>query len=144
MDSLKNSGNDVRGSEDEFWPLSGKPNFNMIVKKTQLKPQYILYVPAKLSDSLPTHDVPVVFTYGGKKWETRSYVYRRGNTWRTSIKWREFVIDNNLNEGDACVFEFTESNNKLIRVKVQILRGDFPSQLLPRTDGQSADKPIVL
>ncbi|KAL8113383.1 hypothetical protein AgCh_020633 [Apium graveolens] len=145
MDSLQKDPIEEEGSEDEFWPLSGKPSFNIIVKKTQLKPQYMLYVPAKLTVSLPKLDIPVVFTFGGKKWETRSYVYRReGNTWRTSIKWREFVIDNHLKEGDACVFELTEFNNQLIKIKVQILRGDFPSQLLPRAHGQSADKPIVI
>lgn len=174
MDSLKNNpNNDREGSEAEFWPLSEKPNFNMIVKKTQLKPQYMLvnleilvfsvlcmkyqflmlkqsvvkcqYVPAKLSDSLPLHDVPVILTYGGKKWETRCFVYRRqGISWRTSIKWREFAMDNNVKEGDACVFELTKTNYKLIKLKVQILRGDFPAQLLPRADGQSADNPIVI
>lgn len=44
MDSLQNDPNDVQGSEDEFWPLSGKPNFNIIVKKTQVKPQYMLVI----------------------------------------------------------------------------------------------------
>ncbi|WOH14548.1 hypothetical protein DCAR_0934067 [Daucus carota subsp. sativus] len=146
MDSLQNDPDDIEASEDEFWPLSDKPNFNLVVKKTQLKPQYTLYVPAKMSNELPTSDVPVVLTYRGKKWKTRSFVYPRGDhTLRTSIRWREFVIDNNLQEGDACVFELAECSESLMEIKVQILRGDFPSQLLlASADGTTADKPIVL
>lgn len=98
-----------------------------------------------MNNLVPPVEIPVVLTYRGKKWETRSCVYRREcNTWRTLIKWKEFAIDNHINEGDACVFEFTEYSKTLLKLKVQILRGDFPSQLLSRVDGQTADKPIVV
>lgn len=55
------------------------------------------------------------------------------------------MIDNNLQEGDACVFELAECSESFMEIKIQILRGDFPSQLLlASADGTTADKPIVL
>lgn len=54
------------------------------------------------------------------------------------------MIDNHLKEGDACVFELTECNKTLVKIRVQILKGDFPSQLLNNVDGGTPDKPIFL
>ena len=96
---------------------------------------------------LPPVDVPVIFTYCGKKWETLYTIVPRegrGHSLRTSIRWRKFVTDNNLKEGDACVFELTERSDKLIKVRVQILRGDFPYELLNSVDGGTRDETIIL
>ena len=54
------------------------------------------------------------------------------------------MTDNHLKEGDACVFELTERSDKLIKVRVQILRGDFPYELLNSVDGGTRDQPIIL
>ena len=96
---------------------------------------------------LPPVDVPVIFTYCGKKWETLYTIVPRegrGHSLRTSIRWRKFVTDNNLKEGDACVFELSECSNTLVKIRVQILRGDFPSQLLNGVSGLTSNNPIII
>ncbi|WOH14545.1 hypothetical protein DCAR_0934064 [Daucus carota subsp. sativus] len=142
MDSSLDVPNHITASEDEFWPLSDKPWFNVILKSTHMRPTYTLYVPTEEFGVSPSSSVDVVFTYLGKEWKT--VVRREGCSSRTSIKWREFVTDNHLKEGDACVFELTERSDKLIKVRVQILRGDFPYELLNSVDGGTRDQPIIL
>ncbi|KAL8155207.1 hypothetical protein AgCh_000549 [Apium graveolens] len=145
MDSSQDVANLKNASEDEFWPLSGKPCFNVILKKSHMRPTYTLYVPAKVSASLPPFAGPLVFKYRGKEWKIPYTVEtKEGRTWRTTIKWRDFATENHLKEGDACVFELTERSNAGIKIRVQLLRGDFPSQLLNSVDGVTRDKPIIL
>lgn len=103
------------------------------------------YLPAKVCASIPPFTGTLFFTNRGKEWKTPyNVVDQKGRTWKASIKWRDFAIDNHLKEGDACVFELTERSNTVIKFRVQILKGDFPSQLLNSVDGVTADKPIVL
>ncbi|KAK1401395.1 B3 domain-containing protein [Heracleum sosnowskyi] len=143
MDSLRNIPIQKNACEEEFWPLSGQPCFNVILRKTHMRPTYTLYLPAKVSASLPPFTGPLFLTYRGKKWKI-PYTVDRKEGRRTTIKWRDFAIDNQLKEGDACVFELTECSNTGIKIRVQILKGDFPSQLLNSLDGAAPDKPIIL
>ncbi|XP_022763315.1 B3 domain-containing transcription factor VRN1-like isoform X2 [Durio zibethinus] len=54
----------------------------------------------------------------GKKWPVRC-IYAHGSL-KFSKGWAEFVLDNNLDEGDVCVFELI--NTKEIVLKVTIFR----------------------
>lgn len=127
-------------AEDEFWPLSGKPYFGVIIGKTQIKPLYQLNVPAKMHRVLPHVVLPVVLNYCGKSWKM---VYYGDNAHkRFDPRWKYFVIDNNLKVGDACVFELTECSNSKLKFRVQILRGDFPSELLTKAKGVTSNAPI--
>ncbi|KAE8667422.1 B3 domain-containing protein REM19 [Hibiscus syriacus] len=54
----------------------------------------------------------------GKKWPVRC-IYGQ-SSWKFSKGWAEFVLDNNLDEGDVCVFELI--NTKEIVLKVTIFR----------------------
>ena len=54
----------------------------------------------------------------GKKWPVQC-IYGNGSL-KFSKGWAEFVLDNNLNEGDVCVFELI--NTKEIVLKVTIFR----------------------
>ena len=60
--------------------------------------------------------------------------------------WRNFVDDNCLKEGDACIFELMENSQEKLVFQVQILRGDIPSIFLEREEniGKSAEEPILI
>jgi hypothetical protein len=56
--------------------------------------------------------------------------------------WGNFVKDNNLKLGDACVFELMEHSKDKIVFEVQILRGNSPFEF--SGIGDSEEEPIVL
>ncbi|XP_057497147.1 B3 domain-containing protein Os06g0112300-like isoform X3 [Actinidia eriantha] len=125
--------------DDEFWPLSGKPYFHVFVVKSHLKPLYQLVFPKKMYSLLPCSRVPVVLTYCGKKWEM--VYYGDSNPKRFDRNWKKFAIDTDLKLGDACVFEIVEFSSSNLKFRVQILRGEFPSQLMERVkDGAFVTK----
>ncbi|XP_058225117.1 B3 domain-containing protein Os04g0386900-like [Rhododendron vialii] len=128
--------------KDEFWPLSGKPYFSVVLCKSHLKPRYQLVLPGKICQALPDGCVPVVLTYCGKNW---GMMYLGcGDQKKFDSTWKSFVHDNDLEIGDACVFELVESNIDIIRFRVQILRGDFPAELEERVNGETSSTPIIL
>ncbi|XP_059645529.1 B3 domain-containing protein Os04g0386900-like [Cornus florida] len=131
------------GSEnDEFFPLSGRPSFHVVLIKAHLKPSYQMFLPTKMHPVLPCATIPVVLSYRGKNWEMVYYGDRSGK--RFDSNWKTFIIDNDLKLGDACVFELMECNSKNVKFRVQILRGDFPSELLARVNGESSNTPIII
>ncbi|XP_048447787.1 B3 domain-containing protein Os04g0386900 isoform X2 [Pyrus x bretschneideri] len=113
---------------DEFWPLSEKPFFEVVITKANVKPSYQMVIPAKFQQTLPSCSIPTVLTFGGKNWEM-TYTHGSGQR-KFDTNWREFVNDNNLKVGDACVFELLECSSTKLVFRVQILRGDIPSELL--------------
>lgn len=129
--------------EEEIWALSDKPNFSMLLTKTHVRPLCRLFVPTNMHRVLPSIAVPVILTYRGNNWETiyfGDHISKRFDT-----RWARFVNDNDLRVGDACVFEVMECSNTLVRFRVQILRGDFPPELLARVhNGQTSDAAIVI
>ncbi|KAL7238315.1 hypothetical protein ACSBR2_004424 [Camellia fascicularis] len=129
--------------EEEFWALSDKPNFSMLLTKTHVRPLCRLFVPTNMHRVLPCIAVPVILTYRGNNWEMiyfGDHISKRFDT-----RWARFVNDNDLRIGDACVFEVVECSNRLVRFRVQILRGDFPPELLARVhNGQTSDAAIVI
>ncbi|GMP42158.1 hypothetical protein CsSME_00011985 [Camellia sinensis var. sinensis] len=128
---------------DEFWPLSGKPYFHVFLAKSQLKPLYQLHLPVKAQPVLPSSRIPVVLTYRGKNWE----IILHGDSSRKRFdppSWRTFASDNDLKVGDACLFELVEFSSSNHKFRVQILRGDFPSVLLERVNGETPNTPIVV
>ncbi|KAF7137631.1 hypothetical protein RHSIM_Rhsim07G0047200 [Rhododendron simsii] len=128
--------------KDEFWPLSGKPYFSVFLCKSHLKPRYQLVLPGKIYQALPDGRVPVILTYCGKDWDL-TYL-GRGDLRRFDCTWKSFVDDNDLEIGDACVFELAESSRDIIRFRVQILKGDFPAELEERVNGETSSTPIIL
>ncbi|EXB70636.1 B3 domain-containing protein [Morus notabilis] len=129
---------------EEFWTLSGKkPFFDIILTKSHINPRYLLTLPAKIQPVLPSLATPAVLTYGGKEW---NLTYRGSNASCKKLdgSWQNFVDDNNLKIGDACVFELDESSCKKLVFRVQILRGDIPPELHSKIVGESSDSPIVI
>ncbi|KAL6144411.1 hypothetical protein ACLB2K_055104 [Fragaria x ananassa] len=128
---------------EEFWPLSGKPFFDIILAKSHVKPSYMLGIPAKLHSILPPCSIPTVLNFAGKSWEmTCGGKHRKHKLDKES--WKAFVDDNKLKAGDGCVFEVMECITTKLELRVRILRGDIPAELLEKQRGDEAEKPIVL
>ncbi|KAM3323246.1 B3 domain-containing protein [Capsicum chacoense] len=127
----------------EYWPLSGKPYIDMVLTMSSVKPIYNLYLPKKITNVLPSTGAPVVLTCGQKKWDMFYGGVKSNN--KFSNEWRKFADDNDLKEGDALVFELSECSARKIHFRVQILRGDFPAELIPEDEeGANSKNPIVL
>ncbi|GAB2291290.1 hypothetical protein Dimus_025549 [Dionaea muscipula] len=131
--------------EPEIEPLTGKPCVHLILSRTHVKPHFQMIVPAKMARHLPHAVVPVIVTTNGRSWEM---TYDGQGPQRSHKKfmagWKAFVEDNRIELGDACVFEILESSSKAVKLKVQILRGKFPAELLERVNGESIDSPIIV
>ncbi|KAL6513500.1 hypothetical protein OROGR_020986 [Orobanche gracilis] len=91
-----------------------------------------MILPVSVHKMLPCAAVPVVLRYGGKNWT----VCYTGDSKRPRFdsKWKNFVIDNHLKYGDACVFELTDPSRTKPVFKVHILRADLPPELLELVD----------
>lgn len=65
---------------------------------------------------------------------------------RFDCNWKAFVLENELNIGDACVFELMECSHTNLRFKIHILRGDLLPELFAKVNsrGKTSDAPIVL
>uniref|UniRef100_A0A7C9D4I8 TF-B3 domain-containing protein n=1 Tax=Opuntia streptacantha TaxID=393608 RepID=A0A7C9D4I8_OPUST len=125
--------------DDETEPLSGKPFFHVLLQKSHIVNP--LTIPVKISRMLPSDAVPVVLTHGSRMWDM-TYNGNHPTHKRLDPRWRTFVADNKLQVGDACLFELMECGST-IKFKVQILRGNFPFELLLRQDG-SKDRPVII
>ncbi|KAH9610636.1 hypothetical protein KSS87_017124 [Heliosperma pusillum] len=126
----------------EIEPLSGNPFFHILMLRSHVGSPYQLVIPAKFMRMLPYKTVPVILLRGSRSWVT-SYHGNHPTHRRFDTKWRLFVADNKLKVGDICVFELMECEDTLIKFKVQVLRGDFPSALLDKQVG-SRNNPVVI
>ncbi|CAL9176446.1 unnamed protein product, partial [Musa hybrid cultivar] len=125
--------------QEKIVPLSGNRFFTCILSKTSCY-MYRMALPKRIRELLPLSTVPVVLSYGSRTWEV---VYCGDQSFqRFGQGWKNFVADNNLKEGDGCVFELMDTEN--IQFKVQILRGDLPAFRAGGGDGQSSDEVIVI
>ncbi|PRQ56903.1 putative transcription factor B3-Domain family [Rosa chinensis] len=128
---------------DEFWPLSGKPFFDIIFTKSHVKPLYQMEIPAKLNPVLPAGaSFPMVLSFGDKSWEM---IYNETKRLKLVDRqsWRAFVDDNSLKAGDGCIFELTGCDSTKVVFKVQILRGDIPAELVEKYSSET-EKPIII
>ncbi|XP_047957035.1 B3 domain-containing protein Os04g0386900-like isoform X2 [Salvia hispanica] len=115
------------------WCLSGdKDFFDVILAKT-----HVTRPPAHILPKLPSAKVPLVLRHGDKQWQ----MMYLGNDKRPRFEcagWKRFVNDNNLKEGDACIFEVMESSPQILRLDVVIIRNtmDLPPALLSKIQSQ--------
>ncbi|KAG8363534.1 hypothetical protein BUALT_Bualt19G0032400 [Buddleja alternifolia] len=130
--------------ENHIYHLSDKPFFDIVLVRSHVMPPYILCLPVNVIDMLPRATIPVVLRHKGKNWNM-SYAGDSSRP-RFGPKWRTFVTENNLKVGDACVFELMEPTNTNLKLRVLILRGDTPPELLALVDtrGKTSVTPIVV
>ncbi|XP_031393259.1 B3 domain-containing protein Os04g0386900-like [Punica granatum] len=123
--------------DDEIEPLSGKPWFPVILTRSHIKPEYNMYMPNRMSDILPSKDIPTVLMYSGKEWKMVYYGDPK-KVKRFNSEWKHFVDDNDLKAEDVCVFELMVCTARQVKFKVQILRDDIPPALQARLYGDKA------
>ncbi|KAL2234248.1 UNVERIFIED_CONTAM: B3 domain-containing protein [Sesamum indicum] len=116
----------AKSEEDDIPYLTGKPFFDVVLAKSHVNPSYHFQLPVRIARELPRTTIPVVLRYNRKNWNL-DYIGNCANP-RFDPKWRKFVVDNNLEIGDACVFELME-HSTTIKFRVHILRGDLPPEL---------------
>ncbi|KAI3709819.1 hypothetical protein L2E82_39586 [Cichorium intybus] len=131
--------------DTEFWPLSGKPYFYVVLGKLIYGKRFQLAVPRELSEKLPTSTVPAKIVYRKKVWDL-VYLGEQNKKRFGNEAWGKFVTDNNLVAGDACVFELMEGSSKssIVKFKVQVLRSNLPSELLEKAEGFDMSNPIAI
>ncbi|XP_021762274.1 B3 domain-containing protein Os06g0112300-like [Chenopodium quinoa] len=108
-------------------PKTGAPFFHVNLTKTHVSPLYLLTIPAEGARLLPNIEAPVILTRGTESW-TMNYIGNNIVHKRLDKRWKQFAVDNKLKVGDVCTFELTSKDP--MRLKVQVLRGDFPAALL--------------
>ncbi|PHU22475.1 hypothetical protein BC332_07582 [Capsicum chinense] len=83
----------------------------------------------ELTNELPSTGAPAILASGRKKWDI---VYGGGKSNnRFRFEQNKFVDDSYLKKRDAFVFELSECSDHKIHSKVQILKGQFPAELIP-------------
>ncbi|XP_024996793.1 B3 domain-containing protein Os04g0386900-like [Cynara cardunculus var. scolymus] len=127
----------------EFWPLSGKPFFYVVISRAHLAKRFQLLIPHKLSEKLPAARVPTTIICHGKTWDL-DYMGDQVTKRFQNQSWGGFATDNKLGTGDACVFELMEggSSSSRIKFRVQILRNKFPAELMENAEGYNMNNPI--
>ncbi|KAF9600015.1 hypothetical protein IFM89_002488 [Coptis chinensis] len=83
------------------------PSFIRCLTKSNLRPSFILHVPAEFAKAhLPVDKTEfVVKDWGGKAWIMK---YTCGHTAAFCGGWTAFVVEHQLIEGDICLFELTD------------------------------------
>ncbi|KAK4414395.1 B3 domain-containing protein [Sesamum alatum] len=129
--------------EDDIPYLTSTTFFDVVLAKSHVHPTYHFQLPVKIVRELPNTALSVVLRYNRTNWNV-GYVGNCNNP-RFDSKWRKFVVDNDLEVGDACVFELMERSDTNIRFKVHILRGELPPELQAAIDSRGTeDDPIEL
>ncbi|WOL18282.1 B3 domain-containing protein [Canna indica] len=129
---------DISNAEERISPLSGKPFFSSVMSKSHVQAPHQLVLPRSIWPFLPSNRVHSTLCCQGKKWEMTYFGYQRQK--RFDAGWKHFVMDNNLKIGDGCVFELMDDKN--LKFKVQILRGDLPPEFVE--NGMISGKPILI
>ncbi|XP_031481405.1 B3 domain-containing transcription factor VRN1-like isoform X2 [Nymphaea colorata] len=89
------------------------PFFVVVMKATFVSRGFYMHIPLKFVKAhLPQQDAKFMLRTGdGREWQV-SYLYKEGRSGFLG-GWADFVFANNLEEGDACVFEFIKGGKDL-------------------------------
>ncbi|CAN6449362.1 unnamed protein product [Victoria cruziana] len=89
------------------------PFFVVVMKATFVSRGFYMHIPLKFVKAhLPQQDAKFMLRTGdGREWQV-SYLYKEGRSGFLG-GWADFVFANNLEEGDACVFEFIKGDKEL-------------------------------
>ncbi|XP_058081446.1 B3 domain-containing protein REM16-like isoform X2 [Magnolia sinica] len=112
---------------DRAWQLASafktvKPSFRAVMRSTHVCRRFYMTIPAEFVRDHLNYKSQLV-TISIPSGETWPVFYRHRNTGLSGLGkgWADFVFDNNLEEGDACVFELSRKR-ELIVLNVHIFR----------------------
>ncbi|WZY86266.1 hypothetical protein YC2023_032650 [Brassica napus] len=97
--------------------------FLVVMKRSHVVSKCFLYVPVQWSTrNMSREPQDVVMQVGERKWHLKFKYYGSKGRGGVSVGWKKFVRDNNLCEGDVCVFEPTKPEAKPFHLDVYIFR----------------------
>ncbi|KAF8098345.1 hypothetical protein N665_0268s0014 [Sinapis alba] len=97
--------------------------FLVVMKRSHVVSKCFLYIPAQWSARhMSRESQDVVMKVGEKKWHLKFKFYGTQGRGGISTGWKKFVRDNNLCEGDVCVFEPAKTEAKPFHLDVYIFR----------------------
>ncbi|ANM66063.1 putative transcription factor B3-Domain family [Arabidopsis thaliana] len=99
--------------------------FLVFMKRSHVVSKCFLTIPYKwcVKNMLITRQ-EVVMQVDQTKWEMKFNIFGARGSGGISTGWKKFVQDNNLREGDVCVFEPANSETKPLHLNVYIFRGE--------------------
>ncbi|KAI3851948.1 hypothetical protein MKW98_019947 [Papaver atlanticum] len=123
---------------EEF--TSENPFFKIVMQASYIEGQWAR-VPADFVTSYFTDITKMVITFrvlDGRTWEV-GYVFKAPTGRWLSHGWRKFVVDNDLKEGDVCVFELVDRNKIEMIVHIFRQQEPFSKKLTPKSSYYSAE-----
>nr|VDD40843.1 unnamed protein product [Brassica oleracea] len=100
-----------------------RKGFLVVMKRSHVVSKCFLYVPVQWSArNMSREPQDVVMQVGETKWQLKFKHYGSKGRGGVSVGWKKFVRDNNLCEGDVCVFEPTKPEAKPFHLDVYIFR----------------------
>ncbi|KAF3593818.1 hypothetical protein DY000_02027798 [Brassica cretica] len=97
--------------------------FLVVMKRSHVVSKCFLYVPVQWSArNMSREPQDVVMQVGETKWQLKFKHYGSKGRGGVSVGWKKFVRDNDLCEGDVCVFELTKPEAKPLHLDVYIFR----------------------
>ncbi|KAJ3673208.1 hypothetical protein LUZ60_006582 [Juncus effusus] len=115
---------------------SSKPFFAMVMKETSVYRLFYLRIPTQFArKNLPNKRSIIVLRMSGgsKKWEVNCQFSNGGvqaenqpqlqkkenqSHWRIQKGWKKFSLDNNLEDGDVCVFKMTGKKEENVKINI--------------------------
>ncbi|KAI3972846.1 hypothetical protein MKX01_019504 [Papaver californicum] len=107
-----------------------EPHFVVCMKRSHISAIYYMTVPVDAVRKYIAHETKrVSLEMNGETWITKyTWKIQRVNSGISGSGWMNFVEENNINIGDACLFELTTpsatTSKKLVHFKVSIFRTD--------------------
>ncbi|EEF52478.1 conserved hypothetical protein [Ricinus communis] len=98
---------------------SGFPNFVRIMRKFNISGSYTLKIPHQFSAAhLPNYKTEIILRNShGERWTVNSVPDSKGRTVHTFCGgWMAFVRDNDVKEGDICMFELVTECEMLVHI----------------------------
>ncbi|KAI3861332.1 hypothetical protein MKW92_022506 [Papaver armeniacum] len=123
---------------EEF--TSENPFFKIVMQASYIEGQWAR-VPADFVISYFTNITQMVITFralDGRTWEV-GYVFKAPTGRWLSHGWRKFVVDNDLKEGDVCVFELVDRNKMEMIVHIFRQQEPFSKKLTPKSSYYTAE-----
>ncbi|KAF8406373.1 hypothetical protein HHK36_008460 [Tetracentron sinense] len=114
---------------------STKPNFMVVMQPSHVSKRFFLTIDKELARSnIPSKTKEIVLRVPphAKTWITR-FIYRENNGCGLGRGWMDFVWDNNLEEGDVCVFEFSQGHEGTKRIGMDVSIFQVVKKLTPLT-----------
>ncbi|KAK7291145.1 hypothetical protein RIF29_06058 [Crotalaria pallida] len=100
-----------------------KKSLLIVMQPENVYKRFFLSIPSKwIVEHLPPRSQDIILRMGKTKWHVKYCFHRTRYTGEFAGGWKNFALDNNLEEFDVCVFEPTNEVNDTMILDVNIFR----------------------